>query len=176
MPETAAIRRQAGYRNALARAYERLDRRDPRELVVRGKGSSPRKPLAAVPLAAVGDDALIIADELELPIEPDLVSSFAGARLEIPAGLIQQLIELPHRVRIVRAVVSMETGSKTVKFQNDVYVCGRLQYTATTTGDATDAAHEIQSAIDGKAAPLIGASSKRTRQPNSDTEERDTQE
>lgn len=169
MPEMAAIQRQSGFRNALTRAYERLDQRDPRELIVHGKDSCPKSSSPKKPLVAAGDDALIIANELQLPIEPDLVSGCAGARLEIPSGLTQQLIELPHRVHIVRAVVSMETGSKATKYQNEVYVCGRLFYTATTTGDATDSVHKIQSAIDGKAAPLIAASSRRTRQPNSDT-------
>jgi len=135
---------------------------------VRGKGGSPRKPLAAV-----GDDALILADELELQVESDLVSGFAGARLEIPSTLIQRLIELPHRVRIVRAVISRETGSKATVFENRIHVCGRLLYSTTTTDDATqdrgtpDGTGKNQFAIDGQAATSIASSSKGPLQPNS---------
>jgi len=167
MTRSGKISRQGGLSAFRARAYERLDRRDPRELIVRGKGNSPRQSLSAV-----GDDALIIADELELQVEPDLVSSFAGARLEIPASCVQRLIELPHRVRIVRALISRETGSKTVEFMSEVFVCGRLLYTTTTTEDATqaqgtaEATRKIQFAIDGQAATSIASSSRRPLQPN----------
>jgi hypothetical protein len=134
MPETTAIQRQAGYSRALACAYEHLDKRDPRELIVRGKGSSPRQPLVAF-----FDDALIIAEELELPVASDQVNGLNLPMVEIPPACVQQLMELPHRIRIVRTLVSKVGSVKKVEYLHSVFACGRLLYEASAVKDDSQA-------------------------------------
>jgi hypothetical protein len=133
MSKTVAIQQQAGFRKALARAYERLDQRDPRELIVRGKGSSPNQPLVAF-----FDDALIIAEELELPLAGDQIIG-PSLMVEIQPACVQRLIELPHRIRIVRTLVSKVNGFEKIEFLHKVYACGRLLYEATVVRDDSPA-------------------------------------
>jgi hypothetical protein len=134
MSETTAIQRQAGYSRALARAYEHLDKRDPRELIVRGKGSSPKQPLVAF-----FDDALIIAEEVGLPVAADQVNGLNRPMVEIPPACVQRLMELPHRIRIVRTLVSKQGSVKKVEYLHEVYACGNLLFSAMAVKDASPA-------------------------------------